>query len=392
MGRRIRLREARRHEAELRVSAVLEANSRVDARLCAPERFADFKPEFRKKIAALRGYALREPEDWRCRIKSRSEERRLVDLVRFTFARFRVAAHLERTWIEGIDDDFVDKVALPNRQAMHSQATHWTGAPDLRRWYVVAAQGGSLYKLEAGAYLSRQETHHFLTAPPEITSAKQAFWYAVARAQCDRVDVALKVARCKVASYSIASTFWKDVARFFARNPLSIDGMDDLVDFLFVAKHEDEAFTLKGRTLEALKRRMEDWHHVLRRNRAVGGGAWIGSPVPDVEYQTGDRSKRAIWRIRQIKTGNELFGEGVRMRHCVVSYKPKCMSGDISIWSMTCEFPIGNVNKGVTMEVTKDGHIVQCRGFANRLPYANEVVTAKRWAREHALTWASLER
>jgi hypothetical protein len=46
----------------------------------------------------------------------------------------------------------------------------------------------------------------------------------------------------------------------------------------------------------------------------------------------------------------------------------------------------------VTLEVTKDGRIVQCRGFANRLPHGNEVTMAKRWANEHDLTWAALER
>jgi len=389
MGKRNRLREDQRREAERRVCAVLEASSRVDARPGAPERLADFKPEYREKIAMLRGYALRAPEDWRCRIKSRSHERRFIDLVRFTFARYRVAEHLERTWLEDIDDDFVDKITPPERPATLARRTD---APDLRRWYVVAAQGSSLYRFAARFYLSKQETHHFLTAPPDVGSARRAFWYAVARAQCDRADVALKVARCKVASYSIASTFWKDVARFFARHPLSIAGMDDLVDFLFTAKREDEAFTLKGRTLESLTRRMEEWHRVLRRNSAVGGGAWVGSPLPDVESESGRDAKRAIWRIRQLKTGDELFREGMRMRHCVAGYKPMCMAGHISIWSMACEFPIGTVNKGVTMEVTKDGRIVQCRGFANRLPYGNEVMTAKRWAREHALTWASLER
>lgn len=383
MGRRIRLREARRREAELRVSAVLEANSRVDARSRAPVRFIDFKPEYREKVEALRGYALRAPEDWCCRIKSRLEERRFIDLLRFTFARFRVAPHLERIWIDEIEDDFIDRIRLPNRQAMHRP-----GAPDVRRWYLVAAQGGSLYKQEARAYLSKQETHHFLTAPPEIASTKRAFWYAVARAQADDIDVARKIARCKVVNYSIASTYWKEVARFFARNPLSIHEMDNLVDFLFAAKQEDQAFTLKGRTPDALKRKMEDWHHTLRRNQAIGGGAWTGSPLPDIDYQTGKDDKRAIWRIRQIKTGNELFREGARMHHCVATYKSACMRGDVSIWSMTSEFPIGRVNRGVTMEVTSDGRIVQCRGFANRPPHANEAMTARRWAREHALTWA----
>jgi hypothetical protein len=70
----------------------------------------------------------------------------------------------------------------------------------------------------------------------------------------------------------------------------------------------------------------------------------------------------------------------------VVTYKPACISGEVSIWSMSCEF-LGRVHRAVTMEVTRDGRIVQCRGFANRAPHANEATTAKRWANEHALTW-----
>ena len=284
MGKRIRLREARRREAELRFGAVLEAHSRFEARPRASVCFIDFKSGYRERIEALRSHALRPPEDWRCRIKSRLEERRFIDLVRFTFARFHVAPHLERLWIDEVEDDFVDRVVLPNRQTMRRP-----GAPDLHRWYLVAAQGGSLYKEEARLYLSKQETHHFLTAPPEITATKQAFWYAVARAQAGNVEVARKVARCKVANHSIASTYWKEVARFFARNPCSVTEMNDLADFLLAAKQEDPDFTLKGRTASALKRRMEDWHFALRRNHAIRGGVWVGSPLSDVELRNRPR-------------------------------------------------------------------------------------------------------
>jgi hypothetical protein len=80
------------------------------------------------------------------------------------------------------------------------------------------------------------------------------------------------------------------------------------------------------------------------------------------------------------------------MHHCVASYKSACIQGLISIWSLSCEFPIGHVSKGVTLEVTRDGGIVQCRGFANRLPHANEVTMVKRWADRYGLTWRALER
>jgi len=387
MGKRTRWRAERRRETEVWVCAILENHSRSDARPRAAERFCDFKPDYRDKVEALRGYALREPEDWRCRLKSRLVERRFFELIRFVFARYPVPAHLERVWIEDVADDFVDRIAAPNLAAGRQP-----GAPDLRYWYLTVAQGGSLYKAETHPYLSRQETHHFLTAPPEIASVKQALWYAIARAQTDHTDVAVNVARSKIANYSIASTFWKEVARFFARYPLATHETNDLADFLLVTKREDEAFTLKGLTLASLRRRMEDWHDALRRNSAVCGGAWAGSPLPDIDYTIGEDANRAIWRVRQIKTGDELFREGQRMHHCVVTYKGLCMQGHCSIWSLTSEFPIGRLNRGVTLEVSKDGRIVQCRGFANRLPYANEVTMVKRWAREHGLTWASPER
>jgi hypothetical protein len=168
--------------------------------------------------------------------------------------------------------------------------------------------------------------------------------------------------------------------------------MNDLIDTIYAAKQEDERFSLKGRTLAALRRRMEEWHRALRKSQAIGGGAWAGRPMPDIDYEAGSESKKAIWRFRQIKTGSELFREGQRMHHCVAGYKHLCMSGDVSIWSLTSEYPLNHINRGVTIEVRRDGVIVQCRGFANRLPHGNEVVMVKRWARDHGLTWQALER
>jgi hypothetical protein len=37
-------------------------------------------------------------------------------------------------------------------------------------------------------------------------------------------------------SHSIVSTWWKQVARFFARNPVPLHEMNDLVDYLRAIK------------------------------------------------------------------------------------------------------------------------------------------------------------
>jgi hypothetical protein len=387
MGKKLKSREARRRDVDRAICAVLEAHSKRDVGPRAIERYDHFKAEYHDKIKALRGYALRAPEDWRCRIKSRSEERRFIDLVRFSLARYRVAAHLENAWIDRFTDDLVDRVGeLPEVQPMPGSR------PDLRRWYLVAAQGGSLYKQYTSAYLTKLETHHFLAVPDDVTSSQQALWYAVARAQNERCEIARRIGQSQLVRHSIASTWWKEVARFFARNPVPLHEMNDLIDYLRVAKTENAGMSLKGRSLHALQRRREEWHRALRKHNAIGGGSWAGRPIPDIDYEAGSEKKKALWRFRQIKTGNELFREGQRMHHCVASYKRLCMNEQVSIWSLTTEFPLGHINRGVTIEVRKDGAIVQCRGFVNRLPYGNEVAAVKRWANEYGLRWAAIER
>jgi hypothetical protein len=387
MGKKLKSREARRRDVDRAICAVLEAHSKRDVGPRAIERYDHFKAEYHDKIKVLRGYALRAPEDWRCRIKSRSEERRFIDLVRFSFARYRVAAHLENAWIDRFTDDLVDRVGeLPEVQPMRGSR------PDLRRWYLVSAQGGSLYKQHTSAYLTKLETHHFLAAPDDVTSSQQALWYAVARVQTEHSEIARRIGQSQLVHYSAASTWWKEVARFFARNPVPLHEMNDLIDYLRVAKSENRGMSLKGRSLQALQRRREEWHRALRKHNAIGGGSWAGRPIPDVDYEAGSEKKKALWRFRQIKTGNELFREGQRMHHCVASYKRLCMNEQVSIWSLTTEFPLGHINRGVTIEVRTDGAIVQCRGFANRLPYRNEVAAVKRWANEYGLRWAAIER
>jgi hypothetical protein len=386
MGKRNKARHARRQQAELNACAVLQAHSNRNSEPAVAVTYGDFKPQYRAMIEACRTFALRRPEDWRCRLKSRSEDRRFIDLVRFTFARYPAPAHLERIWIRDIDDDFVDDVRARARRAGQPAFAR----PDLLRWYVIAAQGGSLHKKVAHPYMSKLETHHFLNAPEQLT-VDRAIWFAIARTQSEDTGLARRIAQTRFCDYSVASSFWREAARFFARNPTTIEEMNDLIDFIAAARAEDENFALKGRTLPALRRRMDEWHRALQKQHAICGGAWPGRPLPDVEYRAGSDAKKAIWRFRQIKTGDELFREGQRMHHCVAGYKQFCMSGDVSIWSLACEYPLGHVNKGVTIELRKDGAIVQCRGFANRLPYANEVAMVKRWAREHGLSWQSLE-
>jgi PcfJ-like protein len=76
------------------------------------------------------------------------------------------------------------------------------------------------------------------------------------------------------------------------------------------------------------------------------------------------------------------------MSHCVASYKELCVSGAISIWSLTCETASGEIEPRLTIELYSNSWVAQCRGFANRKPSDEEAVVVKRWADAFGLDWS----
>src|SRR5262249_16844211 len=150
-------------------------------------------------------YALRPPEDWRCNIRVRCPQKRFLELVQFSFARFPVVPHLANAWLP--DPAEPDIEAGGNRL-------------DFRLCYIVAGRGGSPYRECLRAYLSRLEAHHFLMAPPEVVASQRALWYAMARVHTDDVSAAVRVSRTKLVAFPVGIGFWREAARFFAHNPM----------------------------------------------------------------------------------------------------------------------------------------------------------------------------
>ena len=368
MGKKIKLREAQRRAEEHAIAARLRVHSGAKSRPGFIETFSEFSADYRARIERYRRFALRAPEDWRCRLRVRSPEQRFLELVRFTFAAYPAPQHLENAWL-----------AEANVQGVRGDEDE----ADYRRWYITVAQGGSLYRTATLHYMTRLETHYFTSAPASLTETQRAFWYAFARAQNNDVAVAMRVARTKLANFSATEAFWQDVARFFARNPTGVLEMNDLIDFIEAARQADETFSLRGRTLAALRERMEEWHRAQRD--FASGLRWRGVELPDAAYETASECGITTWRFHQIKLDHELSREGERMGHCVATYCSQCLMGEISIWSLTCETPGGTIDPCLTIELRNDGTIGQCRGRFNRAPTAEEAAIVRRWADEFGL-------
>jgi hypothetical protein len=242
----------RRQEAERARVEAYEASLR---RVSQPARPA---PSFHRAIEeAKRGFEaaiLRDAGAWRPQMKTRDAARLRLAAAHHLFARYAVAEHLEQVWMDcsGLEPD---EIVLR------------------KRWYVVAAGGGSLYKEGAGAWLSRKEVHAFLNPPPRL-AFEAGIWRAIARSYSNDPAVVLRIARSRIAQTPRAELgFWREVVHFFCAHPTTVEEMDDLRDYIADCHRRNPEFGLKGRTLASLGRQMREWHRDLeaieRRPHAI---------------------------------------------------------------------------------------------------------------------------
>ncbi len=356
-------------------------------------------PDFEKAIQeAKRGFAsdiVRDAWAWKPQMKSRDPARLRLAAARYLFARYPVAAHLEQIWISS---DRLDRSEILLR----------------KRWYIAAAGGGSLYRAGAGAWLSRKETHVFLN-PPGRLGFEAAFWHAIARTYTTDAGLALRIAHSKIARTPRAELgFWREVARFFAMHPATLEQMDDLCDFLAECTRQNRSYSLKGRTLASLTRQMRAWHRDLaaihridaarrraeearRRGRRGGvgpgasvGGHWSGAALEDWSWSPSDKAKnkaktksnvkRETYHVVPLRSGADLVAETRAMRHCVASYATKCIAGHATIWSLRRRVS-GTTERLLTIELDAQNRAVQVRGFANRIADGKELKILERWGK-----------
>lgn len=376
----------RRLDAERQQIEIYKATLRRVAR--QPRPTPDFHKAIQEAEHGFAGEVVRDPQAWHPQMRTRDPARLRLAAARHLFALYPVPAMLERIWI---DDAGLDAEEVRLR----------------KRWYVVAARGESLYKAGASHWLTRKEVHAFLN-PPVGLGFDEAFWHAVARSYVDEPGPAICIARSKIARAPRGETdFWREVARFFCANPVRVETIDDLCDYLAECRRRDPGYSLQGRTLPSLTRRMREWHRDIAaierieaiRRRAAGRAAfrgatacaidraWAGSPLADWEWAPSAKEAKAKGErfvIRQLKQPEDLVMESRAMRHCVASYAAKCIAGHASIWSLR-RCTKDRIDRLLTIEVDQQRRAVQIRGLANRLAHADERSILERWAKARGI-------
>lgn len=314
-------------------------------------------------LKSFSSFFIRPIKDFVLKTRSSRREKHIVELVRFVFNKYTVPNFLYQAW--------TSKSALKI---------------DFKLWYICVAQGGSLYKEYGKELFTKKEIHIFLNQKYDLTP-DQAVIYAIAKAYGGNDGIALRIAKSRIIEQPF-NEFWMNCVRFFSKDcPSSIAEINDLLDYLSYKWRQDNKFSLFGAkyTSVSLKKKMIDWHHELRRMKVMGNAEWEGTPLENEIITIVSRKEEIQWEFYQIKNTKELAMEGTAQRHCVFSYKDKCLKGHCSIWSVRKIDEFGAKKRALTIELNNNDSIVQVRGVANRMAKAEEKQAVQLWATKNML-------
>lgn len=321
-----------------------------------------------------------QPETWES--SARSAHPAVASLAQHLFARYAVPRFLSLVWFG--DDSQAARVK--------------------RSYYVDHARGRPFRKLALPFTMTRSMEHRFLRSPAHLS-----FEAAVRRSEALALGTGEAIADAIIATRLgrdlSRACFWRTVVRFIARyrDELGPDEVGPIIDFIHAVRHvridlqgaeglsidpPEPTFSMKGRTPGSLRRRVAEWHRLLRRS-PITQRAWAPSaqrPLRIQAQQPAPGDPLWFWELVELTTSEELRMEGQALQHCVVSYVDCCMAGRSRIWSLRRRRLDGAVRSALTIEVDpRSRSIVQARGLYNRAPSARLMALVDKWAARERL-------
>lgn len=311
--------------------------------------------------------------------------RQFASLARHLLAKFAVPAFMDGVWFLGDDPE-----------ALRRQC-----------WFAHLGAGKNIRVADIPLAYTGRMAHHFGTAPGELTVDEALRWGQVHGMGGD-ARLARALFGTRLVDAFEQDEFWSTVIQFLIRNPmLDTRLVGPIVDYVHHRKYAPQdvfvrpgvveqrpppepEFSMKGRTVPALLRRVEEWHQRLAQERRRGGTRqWKLSGIRPFRHLEGERGKQRRWTIEELLDARALSEEGNAMRHCVSSYDGSCAAGIVSIWSMRLDTGAGP-QRVLTVEVeNRAREIRQARGFRNDYPDPDALRILQRWAVEAGLTIAS---
>lgn len=263
-----------------------------------------------------------------------------------------------------------------------------------REFLLHFCRGGSMRTAPNQPRLSTKAAHCFTQLPVQ-TPFEEAFWQARIAALNGPMALAGPLSQAYYRRTNWDADYEKALILFFSRHWSALDPheISPLLDFLNHTWNNNPTFSLKGRSLSALRRQMEAWHESVGHNPYFNSGQphyWKRVPVKGYATDLEQGQRLELIQLNELKS---LMEESAALRHCVASYANQCALGHCSIWSLRIVGPEseGAVQRLVTIELSRNGQIKQVRGFANRMPTIQEQEWVAAWCKQEQLNASYLK-
>lgn len=363
-------RYASRAELDARVALALKKAKEEEKK----SRLGSVK---RKPVEVLARYLALSPKSGRCirpadafRTRSHNLGTQIVDLIDHLFVGYRPPRFLYETMLS---PQGKHQVFGNCRERSHNDERRY------REWFRTISLGFSFADIAIGT-LTKKQAHWFLLAPSGNDIETNIIWAKVRHAGLAENDCDRFVARFDPTACSTIGDRLPELIRFYQKYANQMrDRERDLLDDYVRAAHEDERFSMRGRTLASIRRLSRDWHRYAWGYRYFTFRAWEPA-IPLWEK----RVNRFLVRAIELSDNRALAAEGEKQRHCVVTYAEDCVRRDCRIVSMRWFFPgNGGVSEStrLTIEVwNRTKTVVQVRGRNNRDADDAEKAAVRRWA------------
>lgn len=302
------------------------------------------------KIIRFRAYWHRELEKWEPR--SGRSDQQLKDLATFLFCKYPVPLFLHKAFLEETTDQYI-------------------------HWFIHLGNGRRAKDiLNFPIPYTNKMYHWFLLAPEKFTIMQAVRWAQVkGLAGSDRL--AERVAWSWLSARSVRyEEFWTSFLMLVCQDALfNPDKLTELTDYLRAAKREDAAFEIKGRTLNTLIRRSDEWHR--RHSSVTEIMEW--DPCSIEGFSVERENERLV--MEELTSTMQLADEGIAMRHCVASYAWYCKKGRTAIFSLRTYAMNVLLTRIATIEVDlHNKRIAQAKGRLNSKIEAGTRALLVKWA------------
>ena len=345
------------------------------------------------RMAAYAAHWRRLPESWKPDALASPREQ-WVDLLRHLFQAYELPGLFASAW-------------LTQGELHHVE----------RDWFCHAAAGGSLRTAPGMPRSVTARALHLMMQAPDHLSVRQALRWGQARAAGCRPRLIWEILRSGMVHDLSNDALWFRLMQKFAamgNTPASewswvMDGLrwtmareglataQRLIDLplTMLRRHSRKLFQSLLSLVQADGEISYSGERLQKqgfRNQLIGIALATWRPLPHanwrnvVEQQIGHH--RLVWTFHELLNLSQLLAEAKVLKHCVVTYRKKCLSGESVIFSLrsqclACE---PNITRELTLEIDRRSRkVIQVRGKWNRRATTQEIQVIHTWARNNGL-------